>query len=272
MTTRATALSTMPAVPMPMPQDIPRRIASPVRVDYSLWHEVELHVKTWLDEDTGLCRYVNEMPMGSLQKFEVQPGAPQNAIVEDAKSSARLEAFGQPVPFNYGCFPQTYRDPEKVDSVYGAPGDDDPLDVIDLGDQPVGAGAVVQCRPLGAVCLIDDGEADWKILVVNTEGPGPLAKAQSVEDVERIAPGRVARGFKWMDDFKRSAGKDTAKLHTEIHSADFARRLIAQDHASWRALLAEAGSEGVARGHWIRPAGPPRPTRRPQTPQLMEVA
>jgi inorganic pyrophosphatase len=228
-----------------------------------LWHEVDLHVKTWLDEKTGLFRYVNEMPMGTLQKFEVQPDAPQNAIVEDLKSSRRLEAFGQPVPFNYGCFPQTYRDPERVDSIYGAPGDDDPLDVIDLGDHAVEAGAVVQCRPLGAVCLIDDGEADWKVLVVNTEHQGLLAKAQSVEDVERIMPGRIAQAFKWMDDFKQSAGKSTAELQTEIHSADFARSLIDQDHASWLSLVAEASSTGTARGHWIRaPRLPQRKTHR----------
>jgi inorganic pyrophosphatase len=212
---------------------------------------VDLHVKNWLDEDTGLLRYVNEMPMGTLQKFEVQPDAPQNAVIEDLKSSQRLQAFGQPVPFNYGCFPQTYRDPKQFDSLYGAPGDDDPLDVIDLSDQPAEAGAVVQCRPLGAICLIDDGQADWKVFVVNTQDPGPLAEARSVEDVERIMPGRVAQGLKWMDAFKNSAGKDSAQLQTEIHGAEWAKSLIEEDHASWKALLADTNRDGTSRGHWI---------------------
>jgi len=197
-------------------------------------------------------RYVNEMPKGTLLKFEVQPGSAKNAILEDPKGSERLAAFGQPVPFNYGCFPQTYRDPEQVDKLYGAPGDDDPLDVLDLSMEPVRVGEVVQCRPLGAVCLIDEGRADWKVLVVNLDSEGPLARARSVADVERIAPGRIKQCLTWIDNFKQSSGKDDATLHFEVHSASAARDLIAKDHASWKSLVAEADAAGLARGHWIR--------------------
>jgi inorganic pyrophosphatase len=225
-------------------------VSTPAPVEYSLWHDVDLHVKNWLDEDTGLFRYVNEMPMGTCQKFEVQPNAPQNAIVEDLKSSQRLQAFGQPVPFNYGCFPQTYRDPDKLDDLYDAPGDDDPLDVIDLSEWPSEPGAIVQCRAVGAVCLIDEGEADWKVLVVNTQDPGPLADARSVQDVERIMPGRLAQGLKWMDDFKNSTGKNEAELQGVL-GADWAHKLIAADHASWKTLVADTNLDGTSHGHWI---------------------
>eukprot|EP00929_Paragymnodinium_shiwhaense_P071816 TRINITY_DN36472_c1_g1_i1.p1 TRINITY_DN36472_c1_g1~~TRINITY_DN36472_c1_g1_i1.p1 ORF type:complete len:477 (-),score=81.70 TRINITY_DN36472_c1_g1_i1:417-1847(-) len=224
----------------------------PPSVGASPWHTVGLYVTSWSGRPTDLLRYVNEMPRGSLLKFEVQPGSDMNAILEDPKGSARLAAFGQPVPFNYGCFPQTYRDPQKACKVYGAPGDDDPLDVLDLTMDPVGVGEVVQCRPLGAVCLIDEGQADWKVLVVNTEADDPLAQASSVDDVERIAPGRIAECLKWIDDFKRSSGKDDATLHFQIHKETEARELIAADHLSWQKLVAEAGPEGLARGHWIR--------------------
>jgi len=228
---------------------------APAPTDFSLWHDVDLHVKSWLDEDTGLFHYINEIPLGTLDKYEVQPGEPFNRIVEDPVGSARLKAFGQPVPFNYGCFPQTYRDPEQIDEIHGAPGDDDPLDVLDVSGHSVGVGAIVECRILGAVCLVDEGEADWKVFVVNTK-PGPLAGAKSVEDVERTAPGRIQEMLGWMDDFKQSSGKDTATLHYKIHDAEWAKDLVMQDHASWRRLVTEAGSNGTARGHWIRPEGP----------------
>ncbi|CAE8630608.1 unnamed protein product, partial [Polarella glacialis] len=220
----------------------------------SLWHDVELYAKTWLDEPTGLFRYVNEMPMGTLKKYEVQPGEPHNTIKEDVKGSKKLEKFGKPVPFNYGCFPQTYRDPKKADALYEAPGDDDPLDVIDLGDQPTEVGVIVKCRVLGAVCLIDEGQADWKVLVVNTETNSPLANARTVEDVERIMPGRIQQCWAWMDELKRAGGKGNAKLHRKIHDTECALNLIEQDHISWKQLLKEAGTDGMARGHWIRPA------------------
>jgi len=218
----------------------------------SLWHDVSLFVKDWLDTPSGLLRYVNEMPMGGLKKFEVQPDVPHNAIREDCKGSQKLAAFGRPVPFNYGCFPQTFRDPEKVCELYGAPGDDDPLDVLDLSDACVGVGSIVTCRPLGAVCLIDEGQADWKILAVNTNAPGPLSNAKSIEDVERLAPGRVQQCLQWIDDFKKSSGKDVATLHWEIHDAKCAMALIEGDHTSWKELVADSDADGIARGHWIR--------------------
>lgn len=188
------------------------------------------------------------MPLGTLTKFEVQPGVPKNAIVEERKGSEKLAAFGKPVPFNYGCFPQTYRDPGLADELYGAPGDDDPLDVIDIGDQAAGIGAIVQCRPIGAVCLIDEGRVDWKILVVNTELPGRLAAARSVDDVERLIPGRIQSCLRWIEELK---SRSDATLHFEVHDAIRARSLIQGDNESWRQLVAKVGPDGTANGLWI---------------------
>mmetsp|Transcript_19171 Transcript_19171/g.55038 ORF Transcript_19171/g.55038 Transcript_19171/m.55038 type:complete len:553 (+) Transcript_19171:97-1755(+) len=229
-----------------------KRYVAPAPPDQSYWHHVDLHVRDWVDWDTGLFRYVNEMPRGSLQKFEVQPNHEKNAISEDPVGSDRLASFGRPVPFNYGCLPQTYRDPGKVCDIVSAPGDDDPLDIFDLSESVVGVGEVVQCRVLGAVCLIDEGQADWKILAVNTEHDGPLSEARTVDDVERIAPGRVQECLQWMDDFKQSNSADSAKLDFTIYGADTALKLIQADHASWKNLVNNTGLDGKSNGHWIR--------------------
>lgn len=249
---------------------------APVPKSYSLWHDVGLYDKTWLDESTGLYRFVNEMPMGALQKFEVQPDLELNQMEEDLKGTKRLRAFGRPVPFNYGCFPQTWRDPEIQDSIHGAGGDDDPLDVFDLSYTTQSVGAIVTVRALGAVCLIDEGQADWKILAINVEADEPLASAQSIEDVERIAPGRIQDTLKWIDDFKQSSrkeGDENVKLHFEIHDAMKAVELIEGDHLSWARLVAETDEHGLSHGHWIKhaaaaPAG--LPTRRAPA-RLMEA-
>mmetsp|Transcript_75833 Transcript_75833/g.239904 ORF Transcript_75833/g.239904 Transcript_75833/m.239904 type:complete len:494 (-) Transcript_75833:114-1595(-) len=243
------------------------RYSPPTPNGVSLWHDVDLHVKSWLDEDTGLYHYVNEMPRGCLQKFEVQPHLPENRVEEDPKGSSRLAAFGRPVPFNYGCFPQTFRDPEHRDELCGAPGDNDPLDVLDLASGVAGVGQVVRCRPLGAVCLIDEGEADWKILAVNVNVREPLADARSIHDVNRLAPGRINECLQWIDDFKRSSGKNEATLDFTIHDMSTALRLIAQDHVCWQKLLQEAGADNMARGqHWVRP-----PRRSALTQQLKQM-
>jgi len=217
----------------------------------SLWHSVDLHVKNWLDEDTGLFHYINEIPRGALQKFELQSKLKGNIIEEDARGSKKLQAFGHPVPFNYGCFPQTFRDPNEADSLYNAPGDNDPLDVLDLTAEAAGVGEVVTCRALGAVCLIDEGQADWKIIVVNTKANCKLAAAQSIADVEKLAPGRVDEALRWMDDFKQHSSKGGTMLHFEVHDASRAIGIIEQDHESWKRLVMQTGSDGFARGHWI---------------------
>lgn len=218
----------------------------------SMWHHVDLHVKSWLDEDTGLYRYVNEIPRGALQKFELMTHLAHNVIREDAKGSRKLKSFNHPVPFNYGCFPQTFRDPQERDELYDAPGDNDPLDVLDLTPEAVPVGKVVRCRPLGAVCLIDEGQADWKIIVVNTEAKGPLAEARTIADAERLAPGRIEEALRWMDEFKQHSSKSETTLHYEIHDAARAMTIIEKDHSAWRRLVAEAEADGTARGHWIR--------------------
>eukprot|EP00441_Pelagodinium_beii_P017689 CAMPEP_0197671602 /NCGR_PEP_ID=MMETSP1338-20131121/77005_1 /TAXON_ID=43686 ORGANISM="Pelagodinium beii, Strain RCC1491" /NCGR_SAMPLE_ID=MMETSP1338 /ASSEMBLY_ACC=CAM_ASM_000754 /LENGTH=499 /DNA_ID=CAMNT_0043251529 /DNA_START=12 /DNA_END=1508 /DNA_ORIENTATION=- len=225
---------------------------------HSLWHDVSLYVLSWLDERTEFLQYVNEMPMGSLRKNEVQPGEPNNIILEDVKGSEKLAKFGRPVPFNYGCFPQTFRDPDKADELYSAPGDDDPLDVMDVTDVPTKVGAIVRCFPVGAMCLIDEGQADWKVLVVNVDADSPLAAARSMEDVERIKPGRIQEIWDWLYALKNAKGKGDATLHKKIHDSNCALKLIEEDHKSWKELVASAGPDGKARGHWIKmPDGTP---------------
>eukprot|EP00929_Paragymnodinium_shiwhaense_P016374 TRINITY_DN12468_c0_g1_i1.p1 TRINITY_DN12468_c0_g1~~TRINITY_DN12468_c0_g1_i1.p1 ORF type:complete len:535 (+),score=123.89 TRINITY_DN12468_c0_g1_i1:105-1709(+) len=240
---------------------------------FSFWHDVDLQVRTWLDQETGLFRYVNEIPSGSLQKFEVMVGDKNNAITEDTKGSERLRAYGVPVPFNYGCFPQTFRDPADVDPISGVGGDNDPLDVLDLCHQAVGVGEIVSCRPLGAVCLIDEGQADWKILAVNVEADSPLAECRSIEDVERVAPGRVKEVLNWIHGLKCGKQSDIeCTLKFDIIDAERAVQFIMDDHASWKKLLQEAGPDGRARGHWIRdPKAQPVPSMGWATQKLTSV-
>jgi inorganic pyrophosphatase len=48
-------------------------------------------------------------------------------------------------------------------------GDDDPIDVCDLSTGKKNIGDVYRGKILGCFCLIDQGELDWKILVVDAE-------------------------------------------------------------------------------------------------------
>jgi inorganic pyrophosphatase len=62
------------------------------------------------------------------------------------------------VYFNYGCIPQTWEDPNHVDIHAGHPGDNDPLDVCEIGLRIMKVAEISSVKILGVLCLIDEGE------------------------------------------------------------------------------------------------------------------
>jgi len=42
-------------------------------------------------------------------------------------------------------------------------GDNDPLDVCEIGLRQIAVGAVRPVKVLGILCMLDEGEADWKV-------------------------------------------------------------------------------------------------------------
>ena len=65
-----------------------------------------------------------------------------------------------------------------------AQGDNDPVDVVEIGSQQLETGGIYRVKALGAYAMVDDGELDWKIICVRTEDP-VAAKLNDIEDVER---------------------------------------------------------------------------------------
>lgn len=60
--------------------------------------------------------------------------------------------------FNYGCFPRTWEDPDHIHPDTGFQGDNDPLDVCEIGLRIVATGDVRQVKVLGVLAMIDEGE------------------------------------------------------------------------------------------------------------------
>ena len=61
-------------------------------------------------------------------------------------------------------------------------GDNDPVDVVEIGSKALPTGSVTTVKPLAVLAMIDDGELDWKVIAINTDDP----KASSVNDVEDV--------------------------------------------------------------------------------------
>ena len=63
-------------------------------------------------------------------------------------------------------------------------GDNDPVDVVEIGSRQLETGGVYKVKAIGAYAMIDDGELDWKIVCIRADDP--LAnKINDIEDAER---------------------------------------------------------------------------------------
>src|SRR5215204_3469040 len=85
----------------------------------------------------------------------------------------RPQQYSNVVPANYGFIPQTYcgesvanlARAKSTTSVTG--GDGDPLDILVLSEHHIPRGDILlKARPIGGFCLIDNNEADDKIIAV----------------------------------------------------------------------------------------------------------
>lgn len=85
-------------------------------------------------------------------------------------------------------FFQTWEDPNYTHPETKAKGDNDPLDVCEIGEEVGYPGQIKQIKILGTMALLDEGETDWKIIAIDVNDP--LApKLNDIEDVERHLPG-----------------------------------------------------------------------------------
>jgi inorganic pyrophosphatase len=92
---------------------------------------------------------------------------------------------------------QTWEDPNQQHAETKARGDNDPLDVCEIGEQVGYVGQVKQVKVLGIMALLDEGETDWKVVVVDVQDP-LASKLNDIEDVERHLPGLVRATNEWV--------------------------------------------------------------------------
>jgi 3'-phosphoadenosine 5'-phosphosulfate synthase len=210
------------------------------RTDYdSFWHDIPLRPSGQPDD---IIHLVTEIPMYMTAKMEVQKAKSGNVISQDTNSdgSSRYYTYGTPF-FNYGLLSQTWEDPE-VKSSTGYGGDNDPLDVIELGSESLLMGSITPCRVLGGFELIDEGETDQKILCIALSDKD-ASSIHSLEDLERVKPGHLDRLRDWLKRYKTSDGKPENSLASETpKTKEEALTVIQETHARWRALCGHDGS------------------------------
>ncbi|CAM9151383.1 unnamed protein product, partial [Ectocarpus fasciculatus] len=178
----------------------------------SPWHDVPLRPSS---SKNDIFNFVVEIPMYSTAKMEVMKGEPHNPIMQDTKDGKpRYYTYGVPF-FNYGLIPQTWENCEHADPDTGAKGDNDPIDVMEIGEGPIPMGSVVSVRVLGSLELIDEGETDHKIIALRSTDPH-FDDIHNMKELERYKPGVTAMLIDWLKNYKTSDGKPANSLKHEV--------------------------------------------------------
>ena len=103
--------------------------------------------------------------------------------------------------------PQTWENSQHKDIETGAFGDNDPLDLVEMSLFKVASlGQTQPVKVLGSLCLLDQGELDWKILALNAD-EAKERQIRNLEDFNRLCPGAIQEIQEWFRTYKTYEGK-----------------------------------------------------------------
>ena len=133
--------------------------------------------------------------------------------------------------------PQTWEDPDHITPDTGYPGDNDPIDALEIGYRMLRTGSVTKVKVLGCLAMIDDDETDWKVICISADDP--LAeKLNDISDVERVLPGYVNVMREWLRMYKTVDGKQPNKFGLDEKAMDreYTMKVIQETHEFWKKL------------------------------------
>lgn len=165
---------------------------------------------------------VVEVPIGGEPiKYELDKDA--GALVVD-----RFLYTPMRYPGNYGFVPRTLSD------------DGDPIDVLVANSRPIAPGAVINCRPVGVLKMVDDGGGDEKIIAV----PSPrltqrYAHVANYTDLPDITLKQIEHFFSHYKDLE----PDKWARLTGWGDAAETRRLIGEAIRRWDETQSQDGGK-----------------------------
>jgi inorganic pyrophosphatase len=148
------------------------------------WHDVPLPPDEQLPQRFPV---VIEIPQGSKNKYELDKSTGLLKVDRVLFSAVHY-------PANYGFIPRTLAE------------DDDPLDVLVLGQEPIVPLALVTARAIGGFEMRDEHGVDTKIIAVHINDP-------AVREYEQMSdlPGHVLLEMRrFFEDYKVLEGKPVA--------------------------------------------------------------
>jgi len=203
----------------------------------SPWHDVPLKSGEFFN-----C--VIEIPKMTKPKMEVAIKEPLNPIAQDVKKG-KLRDYHGPIFWNYGMIPQTWEDPNVTHHETKCAGDNDPVDVVEIGSEVLAQGTIEPVKVLGVLAMIDDGELDWKIIGIRAADK-MAAELNDISDVEAKCPGVISGIREWFRWYKTPDGKplNAFAYKEQALNKAFALEVIEETHSAWKKLRAGSTDKG----------------------------
>jgi len=199
-------------------------------------------IACYADAENKIYNMVVEVPRWTNAKMEIATKEKLNPIKQDVKKgNLRYVANVYPqvgYPWNYGAIPQTWENPKHVDPDTKEGGDNDPIDVCEIGSRVPKRGEVIQVKALGILAMIDEGETDWKVICIDVKDEN-ADKINNLDDVERLKPGYLDDTRKWFRTYKVPDGKPENNFAFEGAYKDkaFADKTVADTNEQWKSLI-----------------------------------
>uniref|UniRef100_A0A1A8PA22 inorganic diphosphatase n=1 Tax=Nothobranchius rachovii TaxID=451742 RepID=A0A1A8PA22_9TELE len=211
----------------------------------SPFHDIPIYA----DESQNIFHMVVEVPRWTNAKMEIATKDLLNPIKQDVKKG-KLRYVANVFPhkgyiWNYGAIPQTWEDPAHKDADTDCCGDNDPIDVCEIGSQVCSRGEVIKVKVLGILAMIDEGETDWKVIAINVDDP-EASEMNNISDVKRLKPGFLEATVDWFRRYKVPDGKPENRFafSEEFKDKNFAIDVIKSTHSFWKALICQQTKSG----------------------------
>lgn len=145
------------------------------------WHSVENQA----DFIQSTVNAIIEIPKGSRAKYELDKETGLLTLDRVLYSSVYY-------PANYGFVPQTFCD------------DNDPLDILVISQVDTVPLCIVQARVIGVMRMLDQGEADDKLIAVAAGDPS----VSHITSITELPPHMIAELRAFFEDYKKLEHKE----------------------------------------------------------------
>ena len=176
------------------------------------WHGLDIGAKS----PEVVNAYIEITPFDSV-KYEIDKSTGYMMVDRPQRTSSQPPAL-------YGFIPQTYCGKRVAElSPNAKKADKDPLDICVISERPINRGEILlRAKVVGGIQMIDDGEADDKIIAV-LENDNFWGSANSLDDIPSSIVERLRHYF---STYKDVWGEKSTVSIESIYDVEHAYKVI----------------------------------------------